>query len=58
MLYVILLHQQMQHPGAPKSAQHIPTTPQYQASHPEGDIVSVTLALQTLANFNFGGVCI
>ena len=54
MLYVILLHQQMQHPGAPRSTLHMP--PSISAVSQDNDINNVTLALQTLANFNFGGL--
>ena len=55
MLYVILLHQQMQHPGAPKSSPLSVATPTTSTVQ-EGDIASITLALQTLANFYFGGM--
>ena len=55
MLYMILLHQAMRHPGAPKSAPHAPPTTPSTGSLPEADISSVTLALQTLGSFNFGG---
>ena len=55
MLYMILLHQAMRHPGAPKSAPHAPPATPSTGSLPEADIGSVTLALQTLGSFNFGG---
>ena len=55
MLYMILLHQAMRHPGAPRSAPHAPPPATSPGSLPEADIGSVTLALQTLGSFNFGG---
>ena len=55
MLYMILLHQAMRHPGAPRSAPHAPPPAPSAGSLPEADIGSVTLALQTLGSFNFGG---
>ena len=45
----------MQHPGIPKSSVHAPNT-SHPTSHPDGDIANVTLALQTLGSFNFGGM--
>ena len=55
MLYVVLLHQPMKHPGAPRSTPHpLPPTPS-QPSLQDADVSSVTLALQTLGTFNFGG---
>ena len=55
MLYMILLHQTLRHPGAPKTTPHAPPPTQSPGSLPEADIGSVTLALQTLGTFNFGG---
>ena len=55
MLYMILLHQVMRHPGAPRSAPHaLPPAP-LPVSFQDADIGNVTLALQTLGSFNFGG---
>jgi len=54
MLYVILLHQQMQHPGAPRSSVHQAPPTSSVASMQEADIANVTLALKTLGSFNFG----
>ena len=45
----------MRHPGAPRSAPHAPPPAPSTGSLPEADIGSVTLALQTLGSFNFGG---
>ncbi len=57
MLYVTLLHQQMRHPGAPRfSSSSVASTPSAMAV-PEADITGITLALQTLGSFNFGGQC-
>ncbi len=55
MLYMILLHQQMRHPGAPKSTPHTLTPTTSQGPPQEVDIGSVTLSLQTLGSFSFGG---
>ena len=58
MLYMILLHQQFRHPGAPSRAlvatSPLPTTSSTTAVA-ESDINNITLALQTLGSFNFGG---
>jgi FKBP12-rapamycin complex-associated protein len=54
MLYMVLLHQQLRHPGAPKTqAAALQPTP-LPGNVMEADIPSVTLALQTLGSFNFG----
>ncbi len=55
MLYINLLHQQMRHPGAPKPTPHTLTPTASQGPPQEVDIASVTLALQTLGSFSFGG---
>jgi len=55
MLYMVLLHQQMRHPGAPKSSSSALTPTPSSSSFLETDIGSITLALQTLGSFNFGG---
>lgn len=53
MLYMILLHTQFRHPGAPKQTTTTSSgiTPPLL---PESDIGNITLALQTLGSFNFG----
>uniref|UniRef100_A0A1X7SYN8 TATA-binding protein interacting (TIP20) domain-containing protein n=1 Tax=Amphimedon queenslandica TaxID=400682 RepID=A0A1X7SYN8_AMPQE len=54
MLYMILLHQQFKHPGAPKVAPSTSTSQLSSTPFPESDIGNITLALQTLGSFNFG----
>ena len=73
MLYVILLHTQFRHPGAPKPSNltqsgvvcvcvcvcndvhYCICTANLPTVLPDSDISSITLALQTLGSFNFGG---
>ena len=56
ILYVTLLHQQMRHPGAPRSVTSTLSSTPSTAAVQEADIGGITLALQTLGSFNFGGV--
>jgi FKBP12-rapamycin complex-associated protein len=51
MLYVILLHQQFKHPGAPKTT--TTSSSAVSVTLPDSDISNITLALQTLGSFNF-----
>ena len=55
MLHGILLHQQMRHPGAPKSPVATTPAPPLNMAFHESDNAMVTLALQTLSSFSFGG---